>query len=72
MKSFRKIISKNSPQSIKLVSGEGMPIYNKKDLIENILSQDRRGNLYIKFDIKFPSFIEPDKKEELINLLKEE
>ena len=49
-----------------------MPIYNKKDLIENILSQDKRGNLYIKFDIKFPSFIEPDKKEELLNLLKEE
>ncbi len=45
-----------------------MPVYNQ-DGFESILSQKKRGNLYITFDIIFPSFIQPDKKEQLINLL---
>jgi hypothetical protein len=51
-----------------LVPGEGMPVYNK-DGFENIISQEKRGNLFITFEIIFPSFIQPDKKEQLINLL---
>jgi len=60
-----------SPQSCKTIQGEGMPIHNKNDLIENILTQEKKGNLYVKFHVIFPTFIEPEKKEELVKLLKE-
>jgi DnaJ-class molecular chaperone len=58
-----------SPQTVKLVKGEGMPIYNKDDLIQNLLFKEKRGDLYIKFDISFPKFIDPEKKEEITRLL---
>ena len=52
-----------------MVPNEGMPIYNQEG-IENILFQEKKGNLFIIFDIIFPSYIQPDKKDQLINLLK--
>jgi hypothetical protein len=58
-----------SPQTVKIVKGEGMPIYNKEDPVHNILFKEKRGDLFIKFDIIFPKFIEPEKKEEIIRLL---
>jgi DnaJ-class molecular chaperone len=58
-----------SPQSVKVVKSEGMPIFNKEDPVQNILFKEKRGDLYIKFDIVFPKFIEPEKKEEIIRLL---
>jgi DnaJ-class molecular chaperone len=58
-----------APQTVKLVKGEGMPIYDKNDLVKNILFKEKRGNLYIKFDIVFPKFIDPAKKEEITRLL---
>lgn len=60
-----------SPQTVKLVKGEGMPIFNKENPLENLLFKDKKGDLYIKFDIKFPSFIDPLKKEEITRLLEE-
>jgi DnaJ family protein B protein 4 len=58
-----------SPQTIKLIKGEGMPIYNKEDPIKSLLFREIRGDLYLKFNIIFPKFIDPEKKEEIINLL---
>ena len=58
-----------SPQTIKLIKGEGMPIYNKEDPIKSLLFRADRGDLYLKFIIIFPKFIDPEKKEEIINLL---
>jgi len=58
-----------SPQTIKLIKGEGMPIFNKTDPIQGLLFREKRGDLYIKFDIIFPKFIDPEKKEEIISLL---
>jgi len=58
-----------SPQTIKLIKGEGMPIYNKADPVQALLFREKRGDLYIKFDISFPKFIDPEKKEEIISLL---
>lgn len=58
-----------SPQTIKLIKGEGMPIYNKEDPIKSLLFREMRGDLYLKFNIIFPKFIDPEKKEEIINLL---
>jgi DnaJ-class molecular chaperone len=58
-----------SPQTIKLIKGEGMPIYNKDDPIKSLLFRETRGDLYLKFVIVFPKFIDPEKKEEIISLL---
>ena len=60
-----------SPQTAKLVRGEGMPIFDKENPLENLLFKDRKGDMYIKFDIKFPSFIDPVKKEEITRLLED-
>lgn len=58
-----------SPQTVKLVKGEGMPIYNKEDPLNHLLFKEKRGDLYIKFEILFPTFIDPEKKEEITRLL---
>lgn len=58
-----------SPQTVKLIKGEGMPIYNKDDPIQGLLYREKRGDLFIKFEISFPKFIDPEKKEEIISLL---
>ena len=60
-----------SPQTVKLVKGEGMPIFDKDKPLDNLLFKERKGDMYIKFDIKFPSFIDPIKKEEITRLLEE-
>lgn len=58
-----------SPKSVKCVSGEGMPIYNKAEPIENLVFNEKKGDLYIKFNIVFPDFIKAKKKEEISRLL---
>jgi len=60
-----------SPQTVKLVKGEGMPVFDREKPLENLLFKERKGDMYIKFDIKFPSFIDPIKKEEITRLLEE-
>ena len=60
-----------SPQTVKIVKGEGMPIFNKDNPLQNILFKEKKGDLFIKFDIIFPKFIDPEKKEEIIRLLEE-
>ena len=56
-----------SPSTVKMVSGEGMPIFKKEIDVRDLTTS--KGNLYIKFDIKFPEYIEPEKKMEITNLL---
>ena len=58
-----------SPQTVKIVKAEGMPIYDKSDPLHNLLFKEKKGDLYIKFDISFPKFIDPEKKEEITRLL---
>ncbi len=58
-----------SPQTVKVVKSEGMPIYSKEDPIHNLLFKEKKGDLYIKFEIFFPKFIDPLKKEEITRLL---
>lgn len=58
-----------SPQTVKTVKLEGMPIYNKEDPLQNLVDKEKKGDLFVKFDIIFPKFIEPTKKEEITNLL---
>lgn len=58
-----------SPQTVKLIKGEGMPVYNKEDPIKSLLFREVKGDLYLKFNIIFPKFIDPEKKEEIVTLL---
>ena len=59
-----------APQTIKIVKNEGMPIYQKETNVRDM--RIKKGDLYIKFDIEFPEYIHPEKKEEIIKLLDEE
>jgi len=52
-----------SPKSVKLVKGEGMPIYNKDEFkVEHFGKPQQKGDLFIKFEIKFPNFISDEDK----------
>ena len=59
-----------SPSTVKVVYGEGMPIYQKEISVRNL--NYKKGDLYIKFDIKFPEYIDPIKKMEITSLLENE
>ena len=59
-----------SPSTIKVVQGEGMPIYQKEVSVRDL--SVKKGDLYIKFHILFPEYIDPIKKQEIANLLDEE
>ena len=59
-----------SPQSVKMVKGEGMPICEKNALSE-LKGADRKGDLYVTFDIQFPKRMDQDTKEELARILDE-
>ena len=60
-----------SPSTVKVVPGEGMPIYDK-DLSKFRGDDIKKGNLYIKFNIVFPEYIDPTKKKRIISLLQSE
>lgn len=59
-----------SPSTVKVVYGEGMPIYQKELSVRDL--NIKKGDLYIKFDIKFPEYIDPAKKMEITSLLESE
>lgn len=58
-----------SPDLIKQVDGYGLPKYNPE--IRTILEEQERGHLFVRFNIQFPIYIQPNRKEEIINLLNE-
>ena len=55
-----------SPQTVKRVEGEGLPLINEKKVFVKNLP---RGDLFVKFDIKFPKFLNQNVKDELVSLL---
>jgi DnaJ-class molecular chaperone len=59
-----------SPSTVKVVPGEGMPIFKNEMNVRDL--NIRKGDLYIKFDIKFPEYIDPAKKIEITSLLERE
>jgi len=59
-----------SPATVKKVPGEGMPIYKKEVSVRDMTCE--KGDLYIKFHIKFPEYIDPVKKQEITKLLDNE
>lgn len=56
-----------NPQSVHFIPGEGMPIDQPFDVEEQ---GPAKGDLYIKFDIKFPIGIADDKRAKIVELLK--
>ena len=40
-----------SPDTVKVVKNEGMPIIDEEKPIESITLENKKGDLYIKFDI---------------------
>ena len=59
-----------SPSTVKVVPGEGMPIFQDEMNVRDL--NIKKGDLYIKFDIKFPEYIDPNKKMEITSLLERE
>ena len=59
-----------SPSTVKVVPKEGMPIFQNEMNVRDL--NIRKGDLYIKFDIKFPEYIDPAKKIEITSLLERE
>ena len=60
-----------APNTVKVVPGEGMPIFDK-DLSKSRGDKIKKGDLYIKFNIIFPEFIEEKNKKRIVELLKNE
>ena len=58
-----------SPDTVKIVKNEGMPIIDEKNPIESITLDNKKGDLFIKFDIQFPDYINDKKKQKIISLL---
>jgi hypothetical protein len=56
------------PATIKLIENEGMPIEDK-DPLAALRKSYQKGNLYIKFNILFPTFIPEEDKQKLKNIL---
>ena len=59
-----------SPSTVKKVPGEGMPIYKKELSVRDL--EIEKGDLYIKFHIIFPEYIDPVRKMEICKLLDNE
>lgn len=61
-----------SPESVKIVKGEGMPVYNRETHPEEYVLNRTKGDLFIRFNIIFPEYINGKKKEKIVKLLTEE
>lgn len=57
-----------SPQSVRIVENEGMPVYSTEEEIASVTCQSR-GNLFIVFDIKFPKNLTEEKKQRIRSTL---
>ena len=55
-----------SPKTVRIVKEEGMPVYDK------LTHKVSKGDLFIRFNIIFPEFIDTEKKDKIIELLKPE
>eukprot|EP01016_Furgasonia_blochmanni_P034292 TRINITY_DN3679_c0_g1_i3.p2 TRINITY_DN3679_c0_g1~~TRINITY_DN3679_c0_g1_i3.p2 ORF type:complete len:214 (-),score=49.83 TRINITY_DN3679_c0_g1_i3:938-1579(-) len=59
-----------SPKTLKLVKGEGMPLLNNANhAVTNLNKPLQKGDLYIKFEIQFPTNLNEEKRDELRRIL---
>ena len=52
-----------------MISNEGMPEFDENRVVEDVLYEQKHGNLFILFNVTFPTFIESNKKEEILKIL---
>ena len=67
-----------SPNSVKLVQGEGLPIdpeltvnSNEKERVVAASLEGKKGDLYIKFEVSFPTSLSKEQKDEIAQILGE-
>lgn len=62
-----------SPQTVKKIDGEGLPIFDetKKRFFNLNPSSLKKGDLYISFFITFPRYLNQDSKDQLVELLED-
>lgn len=58
-----------SPKTVLTVEGEGMPIF--KDRKEED-EETKKGNLYVKFNIKFPKALNQEQRARIEGILRQE
>jgi DnaJ-class molecular chaperone len=62
-----------NPKTVKVIKGEGMPVHKEPeaDVLHHLktVAELQKGDLYIKFDIQFPSKIHHKHKETIVNAL---
>ncbi len=46
-----------------------MPTYDETRIVEDILYNETKGNLFVLFNVIFPKFIQSKKKEEISTIL---
>ena len=51
-----------TPKTVKMIEGEGMPIYDKEDHMGDNVS---KGNLYVCFEIVFPKKLNNQQKQKI-------
>jgi DnaJ-class molecular chaperone len=64
-----------TPQTCRLIRGEGMPINidSSDNLMKHLYTVDEmeKGDLYVKFDIRFPTKISNEHKIAIVKALRE-
>jgi DnaJ-class molecular chaperone len=58
-----------TPKSVLKIDGEGMPILPGADIKVDPLEPLKRGNLYVRFDIKFPKKLTEEQRLRIENVL---
>ena len=61
-----------TPQTRETVEGHGMPIYVEGDHYGPLLDKQKKGDLFIVFNIKFPETLTQDQKDELNEIFAED
>lgn len=54
-----------TPQTEKKIEGKGLPMIKEKEYMENLLGKQKKGDLYIVFDIEFPTRLTQEQKDQL-------
>jgi DnaJ-class molecular chaperone len=57
-----------SPQTVRVVEGEGMPIYDPEEEQDGV-TWAKKGKMFMVFNIKFPKNMTEDKKAKIVHVL---
>ena len=57
-----------NPMTVKTIKGEGMTIYNEDPLAE-LKGTAKKGDLFVKYEIEFPTCMPQWKKDQIVEIL---